>query len=188
MIATPKIAQPVGKVILIGASSTSKAIVQEGLEALSEPNMMPFIHQYDLLNDVLRMLERACFFWAKKTIPDILKQKKWFAWQKVELLDWLDYFSALDAPLEIPPDVRAGLVGVVIPGLIRMRNDAIRRKELPIVDVIAMMQHSQALAKVLRDDACFKILITATERLIDSKFVCAVPDTLTCVIQLRIGL
>lgn len=155
---------------LPGASSASKAIVQEGLEALSEPNMMPFVHQYELLCDVLRMLERSSFFWAKRVVPDVLKQKKWGTWQKVELLDWMDYFSILDTPLEVSTDVRSIIVGTVIPGLRQMRNDAIRRKELPIMEVISMMQNAQALAKVLRDDACFKILLSIGDRLIESEF------------------
>ena len=170
LIATPITAPSLSKVILPGASSTSKAIVQEGLEALSEPNMMPFEHQYELLNDVLRMLERACFFWAKKTVPDVLTQKKWIGWQKVEILDWLDYFSALDTPLDVSTDIRTVMVGTMIPGLRQMRNDTIRRKELSIVEIITMMQHAQALVKVLKDDACFAILQSITDRLIKSEF------------------
>ena len=143
--------------------------MREGLETLSQANMMPFVLQYELFNDVLRTLERSCFFWASRVVPDVLKKKQWTEWQRVVILEWLEYFALPDTPLNISPEARSSMVDRTIPGLRKMYNDYITRNPLPVDEVVSIIEHAQALFRVLEDEACVSFLYGIRNSLKNSK-------------------
>ena len=149
--------------------STYKVIVEEGLEPLSQASTMPFGLQWDLFNDVLRALERSCFFWASRVVPEVLKKNKWTEWQQVVILQWLEYFALPDTPLNISPEARSSMVDKTIPGLKKMYDDCNNRKPLPVDAVDATIEHAQALFKALEDGACVSFLNGIRNSLTNSK-------------------
>ena len=54
----------------------------------AESSSLPFKHQHTVLNIIQKFLEEACFYFAQKWLPDLLKKKGWEIPEQGELHLW----------------------------------------------------------------------------------------------------
>jgi len=109
-------------------------------------------YRHGVLNTTQTLLEQACFYYAQRWMPHVLKQKKWKVPQDGELSEWWRAVQREKIPASstaFPPDLN---VEAPFVRLSQLRHAAVHRVETPVDILKRMMVDAIAIVGGIRDD------------------------------------
>ena len=116
------------------------------------PDLLPPKHQHALLKAMQALVEKACFYYAQRWMPGVLRNRRWEVPEDAELNKW---WGAL-LNQKIPPDSVAFSpdLNVEIPfrRLSHLRHHAVHRIRTPVDVIKRMMTDCLDVVGGLRDD------------------------------------
>ena len=141
-------------------STTSIGKQKDKITTSSVPSLypvyLPFQTQHNLLVTVQQALERACYEFARNSMPEVVKQEGWECAESVELNLWaractarLDKFEA-----EAVEDLGKPLQEL-FDSLAQLRHTAVHRVRISANRLEVFMVDAESCAKLLDDSGCF---------------------------------
>ena len=130
-------------------------------EPLKLPSLFPayLTHgtKHRLLVQVQTILERACFNYIQKNLPDILKNKQWSCPESGDLLNWLAelYYGSLKSQLDVASSLER-----ILPSLVDIRYCVIHRISIRARRIAELLSDAKSLAKILGESTCAESLET----------------------------
>ena len=130
-------------------------------EPLHIPSLFPayLTHgtKHRLLIQVQAILERACFNFAQRKLPGILKTKQWSCPESADLLNWLAelYYESLRSQLDVATSLEQ-----ILPSLVDIRYCVIHRISIRARKIVALLSDAQGLAHILGESICAESLET----------------------------
>jgi hypothetical protein len=111
---------------------------------------LPFKLQHDLLTTVQTLLEEACFYFAQKWLPEVLKRRDWDTPEQGELTAWWNIFKDCCVP-----EYAVAFHGLGVAQIFRscreIRNNAVHRNRVSIIGIKSMVGYALQLVLGLKD-------------------------------------
>ncbi|OAL43717.1 hypothetical protein IQ07DRAFT_665787 [Pyrenochaeta sp. DS3sAY3a] len=113
---------------------------------------LPFALQHRVMVELQETLEKACFAFAQKHMPDVLEQKGWDCAEAGELSKWPKVLTRQGSPyLELVKEFE-GEDEAVLAALPRLRNSAVHRQRLSANETLHFVIIGEGFANLLGDD------------------------------------
>ncbi|TWU70429.1 hypothetical protein ED733_000202 [Metarhizium rileyi] len=123
------------------------------------PTTLPFCAQYQLLAQLQKYLEIACFDFAQDKLPGILKENRWGCWQAAEL----DFFvkELAKQPSKLPGlnEVAAKIpITKLVASMTELRHSAVHRHYLTSSNIEEFLQCSEYFLALIADDKRLEVV------------------------------
>ncbi|KAF9881660.1 hypothetical protein CkaCkLH20_00806 [Colletotrichum karsti] len=138
------------EVVSIPPSSASP-----GLPSLP-PVRIPYPAQHDLLLKVQDILERACFDYARRELPDLLKSRGWTSYQCAEFTRWTRILPHHLGNKQVPAPYEN--IFSFFASVREMRNTVVHRHHRYATKTMRYLEDSKTLALMLGDRQCWETL------------------------------
>ncbi len=128
--------------------------LKEGTTHILSPSHIPYSAQHLMTTEIQRLLERSCFYFATKYLPNILQVRKWISPEAGELSKWIlileKHYIELSkhcANIESEASLRSLFAQVNT-----LRHSAVHRLPFTATEMIGKVQSSARFAAVVGDE------------------------------------
>ncbi|KAK5074428.1 hypothetical protein PMZ80_011243 [Knufia obscura] len=123
------------------------------------PVYLPYQTQHKLLVSVQQSLERACYAFATRTLPDVVGDKEWDCAESVELNLWTQIFMRNQDKFPQEDVDRVGKpLHQLFDSVAQLRHTAVHRLRITANRVELFLVDAESLARLLNDDHCYQEL------------------------------
>lgn len=132
-------------------SNSYKAVSIPG-ESSDTPDTvyLPLTSQHHLLSQVQKELERTCFAFAQRSLPELLAAEKWTCAEAAELNIWTNKLPAYAHGFAAEALARlARPYSEVLASLARLRHTAVHRLQVPVEKVEQFVADAEALVGLM---------------------------------------
>ncbi|KAF4951012.1 hypothetical protein FGADI_7796 [Fusarium gaditjirri] len=106
--------------------------------------------QHELMVDLQKYLERACYTYARKHMQDVLEEQCWDCAEAAQLSDWMEQF--LNRRLVFITYATDQELKKLFESGIEIRNAAVRRRNMESSEITELLGDAERLLDVLRVD------------------------------------
>ena len=117
------------------------------------PREIPYQTQHRILTQVQIWLEGACFDFAERWLPELLRDNAWEVPEEVELTQWTKIFrkNASKLPTAATEESSGKHLKSALCATHKLRHAAVHRLRISTAEIKSMMADAVVLAKILKD-------------------------------------
>lgn len=116
---------------------------------------MPFQTQHIVLCAVQQLLEKACFEFATRSLPELVKREKWECAESIELNLWARILANHQSKFPQQDIDNLGKpLSELFDTIAQLRHTSVHRLQVGAVRIQSFLEDAQLLAELLHDEHC----------------------------------